>query len=181
MGNVLRTLNSRESAIDHVWIQVAFLAGKEGKPFTRPELLDVKAHPLPEHDGELHVVCVKWGTKYGADYVNKLYHGVEKFLTLPHKFICFTEDSSGLDEGILVTPLAEDWTGWWGKATLFGDTGYTGRMLYIDLDTVITGSLDDLASYKGAFAVMSTADIWCEMAKDGFNSSIISWHTSFGS
>jgi hypothetical protein len=53
-------------------------------------------------------------------------------------------------------------------------------MLYIDLDTVITGSLDDLALYRGVFATMSTADIWCETAKDGFNSSIICWHTSFG-
>jgi len=54
-------------------------------------------------------------------------------------------------------------------------------MLYIDLDTVITGSLDELASYRGVFALMTTEDIYCETAKDGYNSSIIAWHTSFGS
>ena len=46
-------------------------------------------------------------------------------------------------------------------------------MLYIDLDTVITGSLNDLAKYKGTFAVMGTSDLWCEKAKDGYNTSII--------
>ena len=40
----------------------------------------------------LNVVCVKYGTKYGADYVNKLYYGVKKHLSLPHTFTCFTED-----------------------------------------------------------------------------------------
>jgi hypothetical protein len=45
----------------------------------------------------IEVVCVKYGTKYGADYVNKLYEGIEKNLTLPHRFSCFTEDSTGLD------------------------------------------------------------------------------------
>jgi hypothetical protein len=85
-----------------------------------------------------------------------------------------------LEPAIIVQPLAENWTGWWGKATLFSELPWEGRMVYIDLDTVITGSLDDLLNYRGAFATMSTQDIWCETAKDGYNSSIICWHTSFG-
>ena len=50
----------------------------------------------------LNVVCVKYGTKYGADYVNKLFWGVKKHLSLEHTFTCFTEDSQGLDPEIIV-------------------------------------------------------------------------------
>ena len=57
-------------------------------------------------DGKpLNVVCVKYGTKYGADYVNKLYYGVKRHLTVHHTFTCFTEDSAGLDTHIQVQPL----------------------------------------------------------------------------
>lgn len=53
----------------------------------------------------MNVVCVKYGTKYGADYVNKLYYGVKKHLKKPYKFFCFTECSEGLDQNILIKPL----------------------------------------------------------------------------
>ena len=56
-------------------------------------------------EASILVVCVKYGTKYGADYVNKLYFGVKTNLSLPHKFACFTEDGEGLDKNISVIPL----------------------------------------------------------------------------
>lgn len=184
LGNLLRQLGRREEAIQHVWRNVEILVNKEGGSFQQPEQLVLAKHTLPEDHmkGPLHVVCVKWGSKYGPDYVNKLYHGVRKHLTeTDFDFTCFTEDGKGLEEGIGVVPLAENWSNWWGKATLFSDHGLEGRLLYIDLDTVITGSLNELARYQGTFAVMSTSDIYCETSKDGVNSSIIAWHSSFGS
>ena len=54
---------------------------------------------------EILVVCVKYGKKYGSDYVNKLYKGVKQNLNLPHKFICFTDDSKGLDNEIKTISL----------------------------------------------------------------------------
>jgi len=62
---------------------------------------------------------VKWGKKYGADYVNKLYYGVKRNTTKNFKFYCYTDDPTGLHKEILVVPLKESWGGWWGKATLF--------------------------------------------------------------
>ena len=38
-----------------------------------------------------NVICIKWGDKFGANYVNSLYNMVERNLTLPHRFICFTD------------------------------------------------------------------------------------------
>ena len=52
-------------------------------------------------------------------------------------------------------------------------------VFYIDLDMIITGNIDELCSYKGPFAVMSTNDIFCESASDGYNSSIVLFHSNF--
>lgn len=50
-----------------------------------------------------------------------------------------------------------------------------GRVLYLDLDTVITGSLDDLAGYSGPFAALSVEDMANERRPDGLNSSVMCW------
>ena len=44
------------------------------------------------------MVCVKWGALYGAEYVNKLYRGVRRQLSidLAPRFICFTDDPTDL-------------------------------------------------------------------------------------
>ena len=127
---------------------------------------------------------MKWGTKYGADYVNKLYRGIMGNTTLKGvQFYCFTEDDAGLDEGVQVKPLNTEWSYWWVKATIFNaesDHGIRGRVFYIDLDMVITGCLDELLAYRGVFATMSTNDIFCETAADGYNSSIMAFDSSFG-
>jgi hypothetical protein len=96
----------------------------------------------------LEVVCVKYGTKYGADYVNKLYCGVSRNLRATHTFTCFTDDAAGLDPNIQVKPLKNKWQGWWSKVHIFDLAAYSDLkwVLYIDLDMVITGSLDDLVT-----------------------------------
>ena len=48
-----------------------------------------------------NVVCIKWGNKFGADYVNSLYRMVEKNLTIPHRFVCFTDNAEGIDPNLL--------------------------------------------------------------------------------
>ena len=55
----------------------------------------------------LTVVCVKWGTKYGPDYVLKLRAGVGRYLSRPHQFVCLTDDVDGLhkardEEGVRI-------------------------------------------------------------------------------
>lgn len=48
-------------------------------------------------------------------------------------------------------------------------------MLYIDLDTVVVGPLDDIAAYSGPFAALSVAEMANEHRFDGINSSLMSW------
>ena len=48
----------------------------------------------------LKVVCVKWGDKYPAEYVNRLHNMVKRNLSQPYEFICTTEDGEGLDHSL---------------------------------------------------------------------------------
>lgn len=100
------------------------------------------------------VVCVKWGKKYGANYVNNLYHALmrhqpsdERCRT--NKMVCFTDDTTGIDPAVVCEPFAVStakWHGWWLKAQVFArHPQLTGWLLYIDLDTVISSPLDFLA------------------------------------
>lgn len=47
-----------------------------------------------------------------------------------------------------------DLRGWWNKLYLFKQGVLEGRVLYIDLDTVIVGCLDPLSEYGGRFAIL---------------------------
>ena len=46
------------------------------------------------------VLCMKWGTKYGADYVNLLYNMVKRHTTVDCKMVCLTDRT----EGLFLTP-----------------------------------------------------------------------------
>ena len=124
----------------------------------------------------INIFCVKWGKKYGADYVNKLFNGVSRNTTLKFRFFCLTDEATDLNPSIQILALEEGWTGWWGKSTLFSLPDQEGRMFYIDLDVVITGNIDEILNYRGAFAILRTDEIACEkLNKNGYNSSIMAW------
>jgi hypothetical protein len=96
-------------------------------------------------DGPLTVACVhKTGGKYDrADYVGKLARAVERHLTLPHRFVCL---SDGRHPDVEVIPLEKRWPGYWSKIEIHRPGLFTGPLLYLDLDTVISGSIDELAA-----------------------------------
>lgn len=48
-------------------------------------------------------------------------------------------------DGVDTIPLQQKWPGWWAKMELFAPS-LKGDVLYMDLDTVITGDLEDIAS-----------------------------------
>lgn len=80
---------------------------------------------------------------FNADYVAKLKRGVERNLTVPYRFVCL----SNVDVPCERIDLSHDWRGWWAKLELFRPD-IEGRILYFDLDTVIVGNLDEMASVE---------------------------------
>jgi hypothetical protein len=102
------------------------------------------------------VACIKWGTAYPAYYVNRLYRGVTRHVRRPTRFVIFTDDATGLETGVEVRAipnirLPENGLrrGPWRKLALWSrDLGVTGDILFLDLDVVITGPLDDFFDYE---------------------------------
>lgn len=95
------------------------------------------------------VVTLKWGTLYGPEYANRLYAAVKRNLSVPHQFICFTDNPEGLDPGIKAFPIPDvpmpDYhlNSGWRKICLFRkDLPISGVCLFMDLDLVVTGPLD---------------------------------------
>lgn len=127
----------------------------------------------------LQVVCVKHGTKYGPEYVNILFDMVRRNLSEGYegKFICFTEDAHGLDDGIESRPLPKAVNGWWNKLYLFKEGLFPkgDRIVYFDLDTVITGNLDDILKYDNKFAILR--DFY---RPNGLQSSVMAWESGYG-
>ena len=106
---------------------------------------------------------MKWGNRYGPEFVNRLYTGVIRNITGPLRFICFTDDKTDLLQGIEIQPLPPinlpdpyKWTPWrklscwqYPLADLEGD------ILFLDIDLIIVGMLDDLFAYApGEYCVI---------------------------
>jgi hypothetical protein len=122
------------------------------------------------------IICMKWGTLYPASYVNVLYTACRANITGDFKFVCLTEDATGLDPAIISHPIPDldldpfHWKkGGWPKLAVFAQDffGLTGRALFIDLDTVITGSLDPFFDYNAPKMVaIDTGPTWGVGAPD---------------
>ncbi len=123
---------------------------------------------------------------------------VKRHLKQEHKFYCVTEHPSQV-HGVKTIPAPIQVQDSWAKIGLFTPqlqkVAMGDKMLFLDLDVIITGSLDDLIAgklrpkpnYENDIVVHS-ADLW--IAKDWhdpFNSSVMYWihgeqgriHTAF--
>lgn len=119
-------------------------------------------------DAVVNVVCMKWGTLYGANYVNALFNGVRKHLSLKHRFVCFTDNAQGILADVEIRPIPrinlpdgkEDLR--WRKLTLFSNPldDLVGPTLFLDLDLVIFGSLDAFFTQPGAVPIIRDADLF---------------------
>jgi hypothetical protein len=106
-------------------------------------------------DSVKQIICIKWGTKFGPEYVNRLHAMIARNITPPFRLFCFTDDGAGLHPDIAVRPLPVfeyeapvKTRGKWPKSRLWGHLGdVTGVVLFLDLDVIITGSLDPFFTF----------------------------------
>lgn len=120
----------------------------------------------------VNVLCIKWGSKYGPEYVNKLRAMVARNLVRPHRFVCLTDDREGIDPAIEVHGIPEvgvpdfdarkPWTfaHGWLKLTCLANPLYdiTGPTLFIDLDVVIVAGIDCFFDEPGEFIAIKEWD-----------------------
>ena len=53
------------------------------------------------------VICVKWGTAYGPEYVNRLYGMLRRHVTGDFRLVCLTDNAEGLRPEVDAYPLEE--------------------------------------------------------------------------
>jgi hypothetical protein len=135
----------------------------------------VLAEQKPILNHSRHVLCVKNGTKYSAEYVNTLYNMVCRNCTLPFEFVCLTDDSKGIDSDIKIIPFDREFSTWWAKPYMFSNKlGLRGTILYMDLDVVISGSIDKLFTYeRGSWCVIRDFTRSMRPKWQKYNSSVI--------
>lgn len=119
----------------------------------------------------LSVACVlRSGGDYTPEHVLHLRDGVAKHLTIPHRFTCLTDTPI---PGVHCILLAHDWPGWWSKLELWRPGVFPGPVLYFDLDTIITGSLDELAGAAHTFTVLR--NFWVYPGHPRIGSGMMAW------
>ena len=109
-----------------------------------------------------NVVCMKWGTRYGPEWVDRLYGMVRRNTTWTIRFVCFTDDARGIRREVECRPLpkvefdAARIGRYWPKLGLMqeGLGGLTGMTLFLDLDLVVIDSLDDFFTHPGRFILI---------------------------
>ena len=69
-----------------------------------PPSVDKNNSNLPR----VNVLCLKWGTYYGPEYVNRLYAGVRRNLKRPFRFVCVTDNPAGLRPEVETVPFPGD-------------------------------------------------------------------------
>lgn len=132
----------------------------------------------------LTVACV-WvngHVPFTVEYVDKLHAMCRRWIAQPLRFVCLTDRPWLLPDGIdrVVVPSPGKLFGWWRKLELFNpEHGFDGRMLYLDLDTLIVSDLDEVINYPAPFALVPHAGTF--NGKGGrkvvkrFNSSVMVW------
>ena len=105
---------------------------------------------------------MKWGDKYDASYVNKLYNMVSRNLTKEFRFICLTDDNSGFlpeiesfDIPKLNLPEGIPERGWTKLATFSKYiSDIKGQCLFFDLDLIIVNNIDEFFDLPGDFFII---------------------------
>jgi len=123
------------------------------------------------------VWCLSWGDKYPDYYVQRLKRETEKYLSVEHRFVCITDHDI---EGVQTMPPQVDWPGWWGKIQLFKPgLAFSKVNLWLDLDIVLTGSLDSMIETYGG-SHFACAKNWAQSGHGGCQSSVMIWHGGKG-
>lgn len=110
---------------------------------------------------KVNIICMKWGDKFPAEYVNRLFGMVSRNLCVPFRFVCFTENSAGIRDEVEIQNLPElDLASelperGWRKLTVFKKDfgGLFGSALFLDLDVVVVGSLYEFFTHHGDFLI----------------------------
>ncbi len=119
---------------------------------------------------------------YTVEYVSRLRAMVARWMDRPFRFVCLTDKPNAMPGDVEAVPIAKlHGFAYWSKLELFNPArDWDGRVLYLDLDTLIVSSLAPILDTRG-FAI--TDDRKGRTGPDAFgrqivrrvNSSVMAW------
>lgn len=140
----------------------------------------------------ISIYTVKWGYKYGPEYVNKILEQCKEHITHDFDFYCLTEHPDGLAAEINVIPFPENnyYEKWWNKLYLFDRkvVEQKGEKLFFDLDVVIQNNIDCIVEFDPGNALTFIRTHWHNLRKmkedvkqipwayTDLNSSVLRWN-----
>ena len=123
------------------------------------------------------ILCMKWGTRYGPEFVNRLYSSICRNTKRKTRLVCFTDDASGIVDQVQIEQIpqinlpAHLVNLPWRKLVMWKYPlgKLEGDALFLDLDLVITGNLDEMFDFEpGRFCVIEN---WTQMGQGIGNTS----------
>jgi hypothetical protein len=108
------------------------------------------------------ILCMKWGTKYGPEYVDRLYGMVRRHLRGEFRFVCLTDGAEGVRPEVECLPIPDlalpegiPERGWKKLTTFEADLhGLRGTALFLDLDVVIVDDITPFFELPGEFLII---------------------------
>ena len=106
---------------------------------------------------------MKWGSRYGSSFVNRLSRSIQRHTNRKTRLICFTDDTADINLDVQCEPLPyinlpkQIANTPWRKISIWQHPllNLEGDVLFLDLDLVITGNLDRFFDYKpGTYCVI---------------------------
>lgn len=96
----------------------------------------------------INFVCLKWGKKYSAEFVNKLYGMLKRNIKKPFKLYCVTEDPKNINNDVEIIPLdmSLGLEVWWNKMVLFSKDFPVKHGMFLDLDLIIQKDITKMYS-----------------------------------
>jgi hypothetical protein len=135
-----------------------------------------KLASLPQEP--LTVLCVRFGNKYGREYVERLRNMISRHLSIPYEFACLTDDNNPIaNVRTIYQKNALYPKGWWHKVHMFDpNLPIKGRILYLDLDVVVHRNIDKLVQIC-AYDFYGIRDFNRKFHNgwQNLNSSVMSW------
>lgn len=124
-----------------------------------------------------NVLCMKWGHAYSARDVNVLYAMVRRHTHHPLRFICLTDDPTGIDPRVEVrelptldVPATHAHQPWLKLAAPSAVRDLEGDVLFLDLDIVVRDSIDVFFTFEpGRFCIIHD---WSHPERREGNSSV---------
>ena len=108
------------------------------------------------------ILCMKWGSKYGPEYINRLYGMVRRHLRGEFRFVCLTDQSEGIRAEVQCLPIPDlalpegiPERGWKKLTSFEADLhGLRGTALFLDIDIVIVDDITPFFEHPGEFLII---------------------------